>query len=43
MARVVSNEQYFPVSMAMQPANNPQPKKPVFPPHGGTKKKGKKR
>ena len=43
LARVISNEQYFPVSMAMQPANNPQSKKPIFPVHGGTKKKRKKK
>jgi glycosyltransferase involved in cell wall biosynthesis len=47
MKRVVSNEQYFPVSLlANQPQAIPQQtisKRPVFPPHGGTKKKRKKR
>lgn len=43
-ARVLSNEQYFPASMALQNVQKPQaPKRPVFAPHGGTKKKRKKK
>ena len=46
MKRVMENEQYFPVSLIQGTAPLPQQKvarKPLFPPHGGTKKKRKKR
>jgi hypothetical protein len=45
MKRVASNEQYFPVSMAMQGTApiKPTSNRPVFAPHGGTKKKRKKK
>ena len=47
MQRVIANEQYFPVSsINMQQPGLPQQnisKRPVFPPHGGTKKKRKKK
>lgn len=47
MQRVIANEQYFPISsINMQQPGLPQQnisKRPVFPPHGGTKKKRKKK
>lgn len=47
MQRVIGNEQYFPVSsINMQQPGLPQQnmsRRPVFPPHGGTKKKRKKK
>ena len=44
MKRVLDNEQYYPVTSAMQQqaAASKQPVKRTFPPHGGTKKKRKK-
>jgi len=40
--RVIENAQYFPISNIMRTAAL-QPRKPVFPPHGGSKKNRKKK
>lgn len=46
MARVIDNEKYFPITESMKqsvPVATGRPTRPVFPPHGGTKKKKKRK